>query len=155
MFDSRYHSIVQVKRQCKRCGNGGDWAVRIGVQHQQPSNNNPTEGHVTDSTSRQPRRVSVLFYIADEDGGQVKLEGSDSHSTDSTRLFSSGHHAVAGNWQLHVYSPGKAARSSCTSTTACYYLFLCFTVQVRRCCRQPLHNITAASTSYMTSTALV
>ena len=117
---------MQVKRQCRGCGNGGDWAVRIGVQHQQPSNNNPTDGQGTDSTSSKPRRVSILFYIADEDGGQVKLEGSEPHSSDSTRLFSSGHHAVAGDWQLHVHSPGKAASSSCTSTTVCLFVPLSY-----------------------------
>lgn len=107
----------QVKRQCKGCGNGGDWAVKVDVTQQQPTDH-PDSQAAPDATSlNKPRRVAVLFYIADEGGQQVVLRNQESEDNDS-RMFSSGHHAEAGDWQMHVTSPGKtlsSLRDECVS----------------------------------------
>ena len=99
---------LQVKRQCTGCGDGGDWALKVDAAKHQASHSNPSDADATEDTPKQPRRVSVLFYIADEEGQGLTLQDADRESSDGTRLFSSGQHAVAGDWQLYVNSPGKA-----------------------------------------------
>lgn len=99
---------LQVKWQGTGCGDGGDWALKVDAAKHQPSHSNPSDADATEDTPKQPRRVSVLFYIADEEGRGLTLQDANRASSDGARLFSSGQHAVAGEWQLYVNSPGKA-----------------------------------------------
>ena len=97
-----------MKRQCNGCGNGGDWALKVDAQ--QTSDTAQEEGDQASDGSAQPRRISVLFYVADEQQGEVslhinKLQGQA--TSDQAVLVSSGHHPIAGDWQLHVTSSSK------------------------------------------------
>ena len=98
---------MQVKRQCAGCGNGGDWALKIDAEKHKASDSTILEADATEETRKQPRRVSVLFYIADEEGRGLTLLDVQDGSSEGARLSSSGQHAVAGDWQLYVNSPGK------------------------------------------------
>ncbi len=97
---------VQVKRQCNGCGNGGDWALKLDAQQ---SSNAQTPEDVQAANESQPksRRISVMFYVADEREQELSLESDSWQERAKSRLFSSGQHPIAGDWQLHVTSTSE------------------------------------------------
>ena len=105
-------AILQAKRQCLGCGNGGDWAFKLSAEQSLQSSSPHGE---TDSPSSepQPQRLSVLFYVADEEERGVEIH-DDTHKAQSNEeeaaLVSSGQHPVAGNWQMHITSSSKAVQ---------------------------------------------
>ena len=119
---------MQAKRQCKGCGNGGDWALKLEVQQGQPLQNAATTEQQT--AGPQSRRVSVLFYIADEAGTALSMLEAGAAAAAESRLFSSGQHGIAGDWQLHVRTPGlphtAASEAPCMSFCAANRPKICF-----------------------------
>ena len=60
-----------------------------------------------DESQHESKRISVLFYVADEREEGISLEVDHAHGHVESKLFSSGQHSVAGDWQLHVTSSSK------------------------------------------------
>ena len=92
-----------MRRQCNGCGNGGDWALKLDAQ-QLSKTQTPVEEDVQAADEPQPksRRISVMFHVADEREQEVLLNSDSWQEQAKSRLFSSGQHPVAGDWQLHV-----------------------------------------------------
>ncbi|KAL0037087.1 hypothetical protein WJX77_012205 [Trebouxia sp. C0004] len=106
LYDEHFHLTTSwVKRQCNGCGNGGDWALKLDAQHLSNAQN-PVEEDVQAADESQPksRRMSVMFYIADEREQELLLEPDGWQEHAKSRLLSSGQHPIAGDWQLHVTS---------------------------------------------------
>lgn len=61
---------AQVKRHCGGCGSGGDWAVRVEAAR---ASDHPVQQAAADGTPPTPDRISLLFYLVDEQVG--RLEG--------------------------------------------------------------------------------
>lgn len=94
-----------MRRQCNGCGNGGDWALKLDAQ-QLSKTQSPVEEDVQAADEPQPksRRISMMFYVADEREQEVLLNSDSWQERAKSRLFSSGQHPIAGDWQLHVTS---------------------------------------------------
>ena len=60
-----------------------------------------------DESQHESKRISVLFYMADEQEEGISLEVDHAHGHVESQLYSSGHHSTAGDWQLHVTSSSK------------------------------------------------
>ncbi|MCO5574989.1 hypothetical protein L7F22_028786 [Adiantum nelumboides] len=78
-----------VKKKFSSSGYGGDWVVRVGVED------------ISEESSEKIR--ILLFYVADEAGGSLKLHSNDRQGT---RLVS-GTMKDAGQWSLHVTGMAK------------------------------------------------
>lgn len=97
-----------MKRQCDGCGNGGDWALKLNAQQVVDAQLADKDDPVSDDESQHAsKRISVLFYVADEREEGISIEVDHAHGHVESKLFSSGHHSVAGDWQLHVTSSSK------------------------------------------------
>ena len=55
--------LPQVKRHCGGCGSGGDWALRVSAAR---ATDVPPQQPADDGTPPLPERLSLLFYLADE-----------------------------------------------------------------------------------------
>ena len=97
-----------VKRQCKGCGFGGDWALLLHVK-QRPMPDAPPDADLLD-TDAKPKRISVMFYVADERNLPIEVQTGDLKGRSqegSSRALQGGSDADA--WQLHVASSSKLA----------------------------------------------
>ena len=123
---------VQVKRQCNGCGNGGDWALKVDAQQTPDVAARGSHDQATDAASQsKPQRISVLFYVADEQDREMLLDPNKLHRQamgSQPRLCSSGYHPIAGNWQLHVSSSSTLTNQ--LRATAC-------SPEAEGCCMQP------------------
>ncbi len=108
LYATQLLTVIQVKRQCNGCGNGGDWALKLDAQ-QSSNAQTPVEEDFQAADQPQPksRRISVMFYIADEREQELLLESDSWQERAKSRLFSSGQHSIAGDWQLHVTSTSE------------------------------------------------
>lgn len=108
LYSKKLLTDIQVKRQCSGCGNGGDWALKLDAE-QLPNAQSPVEEDVQAADEPQPksRRISAMFYIADEREQEILLDSDSWKERATSRLFSSGQHPVAGDWQLHVTSTSE------------------------------------------------
>ena len=92
------------------CGNGGDWAFKLNAEQNLQSSSPHGEAD-SSSSEPQPQRLSVLFYVADEEERGLEIH-HDGHKPESNEeeaaLVSSGQHPVAGDWQMHITSSSKA-----------------------------------------------
>ena len=68
----------------------------------------PVEGlQAADESQPKSRRISVMFYVADAREQEVLLNSDSWQERAKSRLFSSGQHPIAGDWQLHVTSTSE------------------------------------------------
>ena len=107
LHDGAFHLTTSwVKRQCLGCGYGGDWALVLDVK-QRPTPGAPSDPDLRD-TDAKPKRISVIFYVADERNHPVEVQtgGLEGRSQKgSSRALQGGSDAHA--WQLHVASSSK------------------------------------------------
>ncbi|XP_050205267.1 mannosyl-oligosaccharide glucosidase GCS1-like [Mercurialis annua] len=82
-----------LKSKSEGSGYGGDWAVRIDVQHDKSDQNNEMlqNGH-------------LFFYLANEDGSALNLGRDNMYDIHENSLLASGLHSDIGDWQLHIDS---------------------------------------------------
>ena len=108
LYPEQLLTDTQVKRQCNACGNGGDWALKLDAQ-QSSDAQSPVEEDVQAVDEPQPKssRISVMFYVADEREQELLLDSDSWQERAKSRLFSSGQHPIAGDWQLHVTSTSE------------------------------------------------
>ncbi len=108
LYPKQLLTDTQVKRQCNACGNGGDWALKLDAQ-QSSDAQSPVEEDVQAVNEPQPKssRISVMFYVADEREQELLLDSDSWQERAKSRLFSSGQHPIAGDWQLHVTSTSE------------------------------------------------
>ena len=57
----------QVKRFCSGCGGGGDWGLRVRAERDPAAPRAQPDGDVGDGADPPPDRISLLFYLADEE----------------------------------------------------------------------------------------
>jgi len=96
-----------VKRQCNGCGNGGDWALKLDAQQSSNAQTPVEDVQPADEPQPKSRRISVMFYVADEREQETLLDSDSWQEREKSRLFSSGRHPMAGDWQLHVTSTSE------------------------------------------------
>lgn len=111
LYDRDVHLTTSwAKRQCLGCGNGGDWAVKLNAE-QNLQSSSPHDEKDSSSSESQPQRLSVLFYVADEEERGLEIH-DDGHKAQSNEeeaaLVSSGQHPIAGDWQMHITSSSQA-----------------------------------------------
>ena len=119
LHDGAFHLTTSwVKRHCKGCGFGGDWALLLEAK-QRPTPDAPADADVLD-TDAKPKRISVMFYVADERNYPVEVETGDLKGRlqeGSSRALQGGNNADA--WQLHVGSSSKLSNVGLCHDTLC------------------------------------
>ncbi|KAL6776504.1 hypothetical protein ACKKBG_A21415 [Auxenochlorella protothecoides x Auxenochlorella symbiontica] len=100
--DRRFNMTTSlVKRQCKSCGAGGDWALRVNAK--------PAQGSMADGAPRPV--VSLFFYVAAEGMEAMTLganawKGAIGPDVEEPQPVLSGTSAPFGKWALHVRGEG-------------------------------------------------
>ncbi len=107
LYTTQLLTVIQVKRQCNGCGNGGDWALKLDAQQLSHAQTPVEDVQAADESQPKSRRISVMFYVADEREQELLLDSDSWQERAKSRLFSSGQHPVAGDWQLHVTSTSE------------------------------------------------
>ncbi|KAL3156046.1 hypothetical protein ABBQ32_013034 [Trebouxia sp. C0010 RCD-2024] len=105
LHDKPFHLTTSwVKRQCRGCGYGGDWALLLDAKPL-PNPDASAEHDLLDPDVKLPR-ISVFFYVADEAGSpaEIQTDGLKGQSglEGGSRVVQEG--GVAGGWQLHMGS---------------------------------------------------
>lgn len=108
LHDKPFHLTTSwVKRQCRGCGYGGDWALLLDAKPL-PNPDASAEHDLLDPDVKLPR-ISVFFYVADEAGSpaEIQTDGLKGQSglEGGSRVVQEG--GVAGGWQLHMGSSSK------------------------------------------------
>ena len=107
LYATQLLTVIQVKRQCNGCGNGGDWALKLDAQQLSNTQTPVEDAQAVDESQPKSRRISVMFYIADEREQELLLDSDSWKDRAKSRLCSSGQHLIAGDWQLHVTSTSE------------------------------------------------
>ena len=115
LYDTPFHlTTTWVKRQCKGCGYGGDWALLLDAKQQAATPDTSAEHDLLD-TDVKPTRISVFFYVADEAGrpAQIQTDGLKGRSgvEGSSRVVQG--RGATGGWQLHMASSSKLSMDCC------------------------------------------
>lgn len=119
LHDNPFHLTTSwVKHQCSGCGYGGDWALLLDVK-QHPASASATKQDLADAGSK-AKRISVVFYIADERNLPVDIAAADLRQQGSgeSRLIFQAASADAGDYQLHAGSPSELALAICTAVVS-------------------------------------
>lgn len=107
-----------MKRQCKGCGYGGDWAFLLDVK--QRLTPDTSAGPDLPDTDTQPKRISVMFYVADERNGPIEVQIGELKGPSgegSGRVLQGGH--GASQWQLRAASSSKRVLTKLALTKLC------------------------------------
>ncbi|KAK9836881.1 hypothetical protein WJX74_010329 [Apatococcus lobatus] len=106
LVDGAVHlSTHLMKQEVSGCSTGGDWAVRITARPaKQPGGRGGTNHNAH-------RRVSLIFYIMDEGGSPLQLEGAGSAPVPTGSTLVSGKHPVTGSWTLSMLQQPAAGSS--------------------------------------------
>lgn len=107
LYPKQLLTVIQVKQQCNGCGNGGDWALKLSAQQLSDAQTPVEDVQAADQSQPKSRRISVMFYVADEREQELLLDSDSWQERANSRLFSSGQHPIAGDWQLHVTSTSE------------------------------------------------
>ena len=103
LHDGALHlTTTWVKRQCNGCGYGGDWALLLDAK-QLATLDPPADQDLTD-TDAKPKRISVVFYVADERKHPIEVQ-TDDLKGGSNRVLQGG--STGDDWQLHLGSSSE------------------------------------------------